>query len=118
MEHFGERLRRLRADRSQKAVADALEIPQTTLSSLENQKSVPRGDVLNKLATYFGVPVSYFYSAVEPVPSEAAKAWFQQLKNEDVKGRETVATHSSLPVDAATKKAIAAKLKEKSNKQR
>jgi transcriptional regulator with XRE-family HTH domain len=114
MEHFGERLRRLRADRSQKAIADALGIPQTTLSSLENQKSVPRGDVLSKLASFFAVPVSYFYSAIKVAPSEAAKAWLQQLKNEDVKGRETVATHSSLPVDSATREAISAKLKEKS----
>jgi transcriptional regulator with XRE-family HTH domain len=117
MEHFGERLRRLRADRSQKAIADALGIPQTTLSSLENQKSVPRGDVLNKLATFFSVPVSYFYSAAEPVPSEAAKAWLQQLKSEDVKGRETVAAHSSTPLDSATREAIAAKLKDKSGEQ-
>jgi transcriptional regulator with XRE-family HTH domain len=115
MEHFGERLRRLRADRSQKAIAESLGIPQTTLSSLENQKSVPRGDVLNKIAAFFAVPVTYFYSPADPEPSEGAKAWLQQLKNQDIKGRETVATHSSLPVDSATRKAIAAKLKQKSD---
>jgi len=46
MENFGERLRRLRGDRSQKEVATKLGLPVTTLSSLENQDTIPRGEVL------------------------------------------------------------------------
>ena len=87
MEEFGEKLRRLRGETAQKAVAEALEMPQTTLSSLEKQGSIPRGDVLKKLANYFKVPVEYFYEEPERGKSEAALAWLDQLKA-DAKGRE------------------------------
>ena len=58
MAHFGERLRLLRGRRSQKRVAEELQIPPTTLSTLENQENLPRGEMLQKLTNYFGVQVS------------------------------------------------------------
>ena len=112
MEHFGERLKRLRGDRPQKAVAESLGIPQTTLSSLEKQQTIPRGDVLKKLADFYGVPITYFYTAPTLSSSAAGKAWLEELKG-SVKGRETIATHSSTQLDPNLKKKIAEKLKEK-----
>ncbi len=77
MPNFGEILRRLRNNRSQREVASELKMPVTTLSTLENQGSVPRGSVLKKLADYYGVSVAYFYvaSPSEMKPSGAARAW-------------------------------------------
>jgi transcriptional regulator with XRE-family HTH domain len=112
MSTFGERLRRLRAGRSQKEIAESLGMPQTTLSTLENQQAVPRGDVLNRLAEFFGVAVTYFYDVPATPPSDAAKNWLQQLK-QDVKGHETVAFHSSVQVSSDIKETIAKKLREK-----
>ncbi len=112
MQHFGEKLRRLRGDTPQKAVAGALDIPQTTLSSLEKQKTIPRGDILKRLADFFAVPVEYFYDVPPVQPSEPAKTWLRQLRT-DMKGRDTVATHSGVPLDAETREKIAQKIRKK-----
>jgi len=113
MENFGERLRRLRGDRSQKAVADELRMPQTTLSSLENQPSVPRGDLLQKLAAHFKVPLTYFYESREsgPKTTDAARAHLSSLLK-PMKGRNTVATQASQPVEKVIRERIAAKIEE------
>lgn len=116
MEQFGERLRRLRGERSQKSVADELGIPQTTLSSLEKQESVPRGELLSRLSEFFGVPIDYFYDESEPRPSESAKAWLDQLRA-GAKGRETVATHSRKHVNKRTREKIAEIIKKKKNEE-
>ena len=67
MTNFGERLRALRLERgkSQIDIADAIKarhpamrISQTSLSALERRATAPRGEVLEILAEYFGVPVS------------------------------------------------------------
>ena len=111
MKHFGGRLRRLRGDRSQKAVAEALGMPQTTLSSLEKQAAIPRGDMLKRLADFFGVPITYFYTQ-ELKPSETAKAWLKELQGE-AKVRDTIAAHSAAPLDPRVADSILRKLKEK-----
>ena len=112
MEHFGEKLRRLRGERTQKSVAEDLKIPQTTLSSLEKQKSIPRGDVLKNLADYFSISIDYFYDAPGLQSSEEAKAFLNGLRK-DFEARDTVATHSSVQYDAKTLEQIFAKLREK-----
>jgi transcriptional regulator with XRE-family HTH domain len=109
MEQFGEKLRRLRGETTQKTVAEALDMPQTTLSSLEKQRSVPRGEVLTKLADFFKVPVEYFYDEPERKRSEGALAWLEQLKA-DTKGRETIATHSSARLDPKVSEHIAKRM--------
>jgi transcriptional regulator with XRE-family HTH domain len=111
VEQFGERLRRLRGDRSQKSVAEQLDIPQTTLSTLEKQTTVPRGELLTKLAEFFDVPIDYFYEP-QPRSSEPAKAWLLQLRA-GAKGLDTVATHSREPVDRKTRQKIAEIIKKK-----
>lgn len=111
MPYFGDRLRKLRGSRSQKKVAAELEIPQTTLSTLENQDSLPRGEVLKKLAAYFSVPASYFFETA-PKPTETAKRWLESLAQSDNSdGR--IATHSFLRVDESHQEAIKEKLREK-----
>ena len=113
MERFGEKLRRLRGDRPQKSVAEELEIPQTTLSSLEKQEAIPRGETLAKLAGFFGVPINYFYDEPQPQSTESAKAWLEQVRT-DSKGRNTIATHSKAPItDENVREKIARKIKSK-----
>lgn len=115
MGHFGEKLRRLRGDRTQKSVAEDLNIPQTTLSSLEKQEGIPRGEILKNLADYFSVAIEYFYDAPELRSSEDAKAWLQGLRT-NFESRDTVATHSNMQYDSKTLEQIAAKLREKRDK--
>ena len=90
MAHFGERLRLLRGRRSQKRIADELEIPPTTLSTLENQESLPRGEILEKLANHFGVPVSYFIPTKPARPSETAKTYLTLIRGADPQSRGVV----------------------------
>src|SRR5262249_55588397 len=105
-QHFGRRLRRLRGDRSQKEVAEALGIPTTTLSSLEQQETVPRGPMLQRLANHFGVSRDYFY----PRDSRAtvgAREWLRQLRQTSFHSAPTIATHADIDFDEETKKRFA-----------
>jgi|SRR6185312_2829286 len=113
MENFGQRLRNLRGGRSQREVASALGMPATTLSTLENQESVPRGEVLQKLAEHFKVPLSYFFRTPdsEPKVNAAALDWLQRLRTNKFQGKETVATNASDLVDEEVKRKIARALK-------
>ena len=116
MPYFGELLRRLRGARSQREVAGELQMPVTTLSTLENQQGVPRGPMLKKLADYYGVSASYFYSssAAEMKPTGAASAWLQTVRqNSNVK--DTVATYASPDYSDEVKNKIAEKIAEKLN---
>jgi transcriptional regulator with XRE-family HTH domain len=108
MENFGERLRRLRGKRSQRRIASDLDMPVTTLSSLENQKTIPRGEVLEKLADYFKVPMSYFFRDLqsEPTGTDAAHAWLEQLREPAI-GKHTIATQANMLLDDETKEKIA-----------
>lgn len=110
MERFGEKLRRLRGDRPQKSVAEALEIPQTTLSSLEKQETIPRGDLLKKLADFYGIAVEYFYDTPEPQTSKPAREWLEHLRN-SADTRDAIGTHSRDPLDAKTRKRVAETIK-------
>jgi putative transcriptional regulator len=112
MKHFGKQLRRLRGERSQKEVANELGMPQTTLSTLENQDSVPRGDMLEKLAQYFAVPVTYFYPSQPAKPTASTKNWLRTLQKSS-EGRDTVVLHGPPDVDERTKDQISQKIREK-----
>lgn len=114
METFGDKLRRLRGDRSQKEIAAGLEMPPTTLASLESQELPPRGEVLSKLANYFKVPIDYFYktTSLDLKPSDAARAWLQKLQD-PVKGKDTIATLATGMLDDSTKQRIAERIREK-----
>jgi putative transcriptional regulator len=92
-EHFGRRLRRLRGDRSQREVADVLGIPTTTLSSLEQQESVPRGPMLQKLSDHFAVPVDYFFPT-ERRASATAREWLRDIRQRSFNGVPAIATHA------------------------
>jgi transcriptional regulator with XRE-family HTH domain len=114
MPDFGQLLRRLRGGRSQREIAAELQMPVTTLSTLENQEAVPRGLVLKKLAGYFGVSVSYFYSssASEMRPTGAASAWLQTVKR-GTNVKETIATHAPPDYSEELKDKIAEKIAER-----
>src|SRR5208283_3518682 len=83
--------------RSQKEIAGLLGMPQTTLSTLENQVTVPRGEVLRTLAEHFRVPVAYFYPQEPPsvVATERAKALLDSIRHSREETRATVATHTN-----------------------
>jgi len=136
MENFGERLRRLRGERSQKEVATELGVPVTTLSSLENQETVPRGEVLQKLAEYYKITISYFYKSGSPQvkASDAALAWVQQLPastqtkasdaaldwvqqlREPAHGKDVVATQSNIHIDEKDRERIAERIRRRHGK--
>jgi transcriptional regulator with XRE-family HTH domain len=111
---FGELLRRLRGSKTQKEVADDLKMPITTLSGLENQNAVPRGSVLKKLADYYGVPLTYFYTT--PVskmePSDAARDWLLSLKHQEVKN-SGIATQAPPEYPDSIKQEFAEKIRQK-----
>lgn len=112
MGKFGERLRKLRGDRPQKEIAAHLGIPTTTLSTLENQDTIPRGEVLRKLAECYKVPIGYFYETVSPKvrSSDAAHAWLQSLRQPTV-GKDVVATQSNAQLDDETLEKIAERMR-------
>jgi transcriptional regulator with XRE-family HTH domain len=114
MEKFGPRLRRLRGDRSQKEVAAELGMPVTTLSTLENQDAIPRGETLQKLAECYKVPISYFYKtgSTEIKTSDAALAWVQQLR-EPAEGKDTIATQSNILFDDKDLEKIAERIRQR-----
>ena len=116
MAGFGELLRRLRGERSQREVSAELGMPVTTLSSLENQEGVPRGPVLQKLAEYFAVPPAYFYPAspTRMKSSDSAREWLT-LVRKSTTAKQTVATHAPPDFPEEVKKRLAEKIQQKKN---
>lgn len=111
-EHFGKRLRRLRGERSQREIAAELGIPTTTLSSLEQQESIPRGAMLQRLCDHFGVPVDYFFPS-EPKATPTARQWLKELRELQFDVRPTIATHSAMDFDENVKAEFAKHLRTK-----
>jgi transcriptional regulator with XRE-family HTH domain len=111
---FGELLRRLRGSRVQREVAAELGLPVTTLSTMENQKTPPRGLVLKKLADYYGVPLAYFYSGPSSrmQSSDAAREWLLSLRQQSAKN-SGIATHAPPEYSDNVKKEFAEKIKQK-----
>lgn len=114
MPTFGELVRRLRGSRSQREVAAELDMPVTTLSTLENQEAVPRAPVLKKLADHYGVPITYFYppSTSEPRATDSAREWLKFV-SQNVKVNEEIATHAPAEYPDEIKKQFAEKIREK-----
>ena len=111
-QHFGRRLRRLRGERSQKEVAEALGIPTTTLSSLEQQETVPRGPMLQRLADHFGVSRDYFYPP-DTRTTVGAREWLRQLRQTSFNGRQTIATHADIDFDEEVKARFAENVRQR-----
>jgi transcriptional regulator with XRE-family HTH domain len=108
MPTFGELLRRLRGSRPQREVAADLKMPVTTLSSLENQDTVPRGLVLKRIADYYGVSLTYFYQSAtsEMKPSQSAREWLHSLRQDTMAiAKDTIATYAppDYPDDVKTR---------------
>lgn len=59
---LGRRLRELRGiDRTQDEVADAVGISRAILSKYENGQTIPGGDIVVKLAGFYGVSTDYIF---------------------------------------------------------
>ena len=104
-EHFGKRLRRLRGERSQREVAAELGFPTTTLSSLEQQETVPRGPMLQQLCDHFGVSPEYFFPAVKKATA-SAREWLREQRSRSFDVAPTIATHSVSEVSQSDKEKL------------
>lgn len=58
---IGERLKALRGDRTQQAVATAVGVTKNAISSYEDGKRVPRDEIKIKLANFFGTTVTEIF---------------------------------------------------------
>jgi transcriptional regulator with XRE-family HTH domain len=116
MANFGELLRRLRGKRSQKEVAVELDMPVTTLSTLENQSGIPRGAMLKRLADHYGVPLVYFYASVasEMKSSDSAKEWLKSVK-ENTDAKDAIAAHAPPDYPDQFKTKITEKIRQEKN---
>lgn len=112
MPGFGDRLRRLRGTRSQKEIAGLLGMPVTTYSTLENQDTVPRGQVLKRLADFFAVQMSYFYPSPAPGmrSTDSARGWLESLRTSEYSERKTAA-HADFDIPEETRAKIAERVK-------
>lgn len=59
----GEKMRKMRGDRSQQSVADAVGITKSALSMYERDERRPRDEVKIRLADFFGVSVAELFFA-------------------------------------------------------
>lgn len=60
-ELIAKKMKRLRGERTQKEVADAVGITPMAMSYYESGERMPTDDVKAKLAQYFGVSVGYLF---------------------------------------------------------
>ena len=111
-EQFGKRLRRLRGERPQREIAAELGIPTTTLSSLEQQESIPRGAMLQKLCDHFGVSVDYFFPS-ERKATPTARQWLKELRQLHFDVAPTIATHATADFGEEVKVEFAKHLRSK-----
>jgi DNA-binding XRE family transcriptional regulator len=58
---IGERLKALRGDRTQQAVATAVGVTKNAISAYEDGKRVPRDEIKIKLANFFGTTVTEIF---------------------------------------------------------
>ena len=98
-------------------------MPPTTFSSLEAQETIPRGEVLRKLADFFRVPLSYFYADSTPSlkPTDAARDYLRRLR-EPISGPDAFATQANVILDDGSRQKLAElfrrKIGETTHKQR
>lgn len=67
---IGDRMKRLRAEKGimQQQVCDALDIEQSTLANYENNRRVPKTDILVAIANFYGVPLDYLVGRTSVKP--------------------------------------------------
>lgn len=54
---------------------------QSTISAFEQRKNAPREDILEILASYFQVPITYFFEREDRSDINKAKSYLQSLRN-------------------------------------
>lgn len=88
-------------------------MPVTTLSTLENQDSVPREPVLRRLAEYYRVPPAHFYSAapVTMKPSASAREWLALVRQSTAK--DGIATYAPPEFPEAVKTKLAERIRQR-----
>lgn len=65
---IGERLKRLRGDRSQREMADKLDITKSSWAMYERNERVPRDEIKKRIANFFGKSVQeIFFDDVEHI---------------------------------------------------
>ena len=58
---IGQNLTRLRGEKSQNEVAEAVEVSRSAMSMYENGERIPRDEVKVKLAHYYGVSIEELF---------------------------------------------------------
>jgi len=98
--HIGDELRRIRKKKNIKAedLAKAVDVSQALISNIENGKSVPRINILEKIANHLGVDISELFNSRQ-IDSNLAK-----LLTEHKVDDATIEEISSLSID--TKKIL------------
>ncbi|MFI3914285.1 helix-turn-helix domain-containing protein [Carnobacterium maltaromaticum] len=85
---FGDKLKQLRENRDmkQKELAELLYLRQSSVSDYENNKSIPSGEIINKLTKIFNVSADYLLDIETPNKSTLDKTieeTMEELKNEN-----------------------------------
>lgn len=64
---IGDRMKKLREEKGlmQQDVCNALDIEQSTLANYENNRRVPKTDILIEIANYYGVSLDYLVGRVD-----------------------------------------------------
>ncbi len=72
---LGDKLKKLREDKGlmQQDVCTALEIEQSTLANYENNRRIPKIDLLISIANYYGVSIDYLLGRTDTPFVDAAK---------------------------------------------
>ncbi len=60
-QYIGETLRKLRGNKTQDEVAEAIGISKSSLSMYENGERMPRDEVKKRLASYYGRTVQHIF---------------------------------------------------------
>ena len=97
---FGERLKELRKDKniSQEELANIINVTKATISNWENDKGYADGDILIKLAEYFGVTTDYLLGFNQE-DLDRIKTLKTALKNAGVNDIETAMQIISIYID-------------------
>lgn len=85
---FGDKLKQLRENRDmkQKELAELLFLRQSSVSDYENNKSIPSGEIINRLTQIFNVSADYLLDIETPDKSildKTIEETMEELKNEN-----------------------------------
>ena len=84
MSYFGLLLKtiRIKSGKTQIQMAEDLNVQQTRISYLERLKAAPKDEMIELLANYFSVPISYFYEDSSGNSDDIVMGYLDSLSKE------------------------------------